>query len=213
MRSGLRSLSYSDLLLSMPWGDVIQVEASVTNYGKHGIRFDWLICDCKKMEVLIRASSNLAIMNKSTRRLSKMPDEIQAKLNQYVVDRPPVIIKQDARMFPKLDETNAHHVCSGLMTKWSDLDVNGHANNVKYTRWILESVPNSIMKYYEIASMTLEYHQECKNDCKLKSLISIFRNDNDGSNQVDCNHMLRLEDGGNMIMKGWSRWRSKYQNS
>ncbi|XP_076933241.1 palmitoyl-acyl carrier protein thioesterase, chloroplastic-like [Bidens hawaiensis] len=192
------------------WGDVVQaIEPRLTISGKHGVRCEWLFCDNKTSEILVRASSNMVMMNISTRRLSKFSDEIRARLDPLVVDSPPVVVK-DTRILPKLDETTADHVCSGLMPRWSDLDLNEHVSHVKYVGWIIESVPESIVKNYELASMTLEYHRECGRECIFQSLTSVLRNDN---GHVECYHMLRLEDGGGVIMKGWTRWHPKYQTS
>lgn len=56
----------------------------------------------------------MVMMNITTRRLLKFSDEIRARLDPFVVDSPPVIVK-DTRILPKLNETTANHVCSGLM--------------------------------------------------------------------------------------------------
>ncbi|XP_076909503.1 palmitoyl-acyl carrier protein thioesterase, chloroplastic-like [Bidens hawaiensis] len=191
------------------WGDVVRViKPYLSIPGKHSLHWDMVICDYKTSEVLARATSNMAVLNKSTKRLSKIPDEIRVTLNQFFVEKPYIIVK-DTRIWPKLDETTADHVCSGLMPRWSDLDIRKHVNNVKYIGWILESIPESYMKNYELASMALAYHKECEKDCVLQSLTSILRTDNNGSNHVDCHHMLRLEEDGSVVVKGWTRWRPK----
>lgn len=53
------------------------------------------------------------MMNRVTRRLSKIPDEVRAEIEQYFVDTPPVI-DDDSIKLPKLDENTADHVRSGL---------------------------------------------------------------------------------------------------
>ncbi|XP_076909353.1 palmitoyl-acyl carrier protein thioesterase, chloroplastic-like [Bidens hawaiensis] len=192
------------------WGDVIRVmKPYLSISGKHSLRWDMLICDCETSEVLVRATSNMVAMNRSTKRLSKIPDEIRAILNQFFVEKSRIIVK-DTRILPKLDETTAGHVCSGLMPRWSDLDIQEHVNNVKYIGWILESIPESHLKNYELASMTLAYYKECEKDCILQSLTSILKTDNNGYNHVDCHHMLRLEEDGSVVVKGWTRWRPKF---
>lgn len=196
------------------WGDVVQVDTWVAASGKNGMRRDWLIRDCKTGEILTRASSNWVMMNKVTRRLSKIPDEVRAEIEQYFVDTPPVV-DEDNRKLPKLDENNADHVRSGLTPKWSDLDVNQHVNNVKYVGWILESAPMPVMENYELSSITLEYRRECMKDSVLQSLTSLLgkcHGEMADLNHVDCQHLLRLEGGGE-IVKGRTKWRPKYANS
>lgn len=53
-------------------------------------------------------------MNKETRKLSKVPQEVRAELDRYFVDAPPVV-KQDTRKWSKRDESIVDHVCNGLM--------------------------------------------------------------------------------------------------
>ncbi|KAD0916814.1 hypothetical protein E3N88_43554 [Mikania micrantha] len=201
------------------WGDVVEVSTWVALNGKNSIRRDWLIRDCKTGEILTRASSNWVIMNKDTRRLSKIPDEVRGEIEHYFVDAPPVV-DDDCRKFQRLDETTADYVRKGLTARWSDLDVNQHVNNVKYISWILESAPQ-VMEKYELASITLEYRRECRKDGVLKSLTSVMGGGNNGglvdSNHVDCQHVLLFEGGsdgvpGGEIVKGRTEWRPKYGN-
>uniref|UniRef100_A0A1L3KPW3 Acyl-[acyl-carrier-protein] hydrolase n=1 Tax=Carthamus tinctorius TaxID=4222 RepID=A0A1L3KPW3_CARTI len=148
------------------WGDVVQVDTWVARSGKNGMRRDWLLRDCKTGEVVTRASSNWVMMNKETRRLSKIPDEVRAEIEQYFVDAPPVV-DDDSRKLPKLEDTTADYVRNGLTPRWSDLDVNQHVNNVKYIGWILESAPQQVVEKYELAGLTLEYRRECRKDSVL----------------------------------------------
>lgn len=149
-------------------------------------------------------------MNKQTRKLSKLPDEVRAELETYYVDAPHAL-DEDTRKLPKLTDSNADFIQSGLMPSWSDLDVNQHVNNVKYVGWILQSAPQPVVESHELASMTLEYKKECKWDNVLDSLTSVSRDGTDGLanfGQVECQHLLRLKDGAD-IMKGRTKWRPK----
>ncbi|XP_071697500.1 palmitoyl-acyl carrier protein thioesterase, chloroplastic-like [Rutidosis leptorrhynchoides] len=200
------------------WGDVVQVDTWVAPSGKHGMRRDWLLRDYKTGEVLTRASSNWVMMNKETRRLSKMPDEVRGEIEHYFVDAPPVV-DDDGRKLPKLEETTADYVRNGLTPRWSDLDVNQHVNNVKYIGWILESAPQHIVEKYELFSLTLEYRRECRKDSVVKSLTSILGDGGDMADfdHVDCQHVLQFDGGsdgpaGGEIVKGMTQWRPKYVN-
>ncbi|XP_076950736.1 palmitoyl-acyl carrier protein thioesterase, chloroplastic-like [Bidens hawaiensis] len=200
------------------WGDVVQVDTWVAQSGKNGMRRDWLLRDCKSGEILTRASSNWVMMNKETRKLSKLPDEVRGEIGQFFVDAPPVV-EDDSIKLPKLAETTADYVRDGLTPRWSDLDVNQHVNNVKYIGWILESA-SQVVEKYELASITLEYRRECRKDSVLKSLTAVLGGggDNGGicdSGQVDCQHVLLFAGGsdgtpGGEVVKGRSQWRPKY---
>ncbi|XP_075517657.1 palmitoyl-acyl carrier protein thioesterase, chloroplastic-like [Primulina tabacum] len=193
------------------WGDVIQVDTWVAASGKNGMRRDWLIRDRNTGDVLTRASSQWVMMNKETRRLAKMPDEVRDEIGGYFVDSPPVV-DQETRKLPKLDDTTADYIRTGLTPRWTDLDVNQHVNNVKYVGWILESAPLPVVETHELAGITLEYRRECTRDSVLESLCSVLDKgigDLANSGFVECQHLLRLEGGGEVI-KGRTEWRPKH---
>ncbi|KAJ6827794.1 palmitoyl-acyl carrier protein thioesterase, chloroplastic-like [Iris pallida] len=191
------------------WGDVIEVDTWAGGSGKNGMRRDWHVRDCQTGQTIMRASSNWVMMNKSTRKLSKFPEEVRAEIRPYFMDRVP-IIDEDNRKLPKLDDDTADHVRSGLTPKWSDLDVNQHVNNVKYLGWILESAPISMLESHELASFTLEYRRECGRDGVLQSLTAVSADCSAGPAElpIECQHLLRLE-GGSELVKGRTEWRPK----
>ncbi|KAK4479168.1 hypothetical protein RD792_014679 [Penstemon davidsonii] len=167
------------------WSDVVQVDTWVAASGKNGMRRDWLVRDSNTGEILTRASSLWVMMNKKTRRLSKMPDEVREEIGGYFMDSPPVV-DDDSRKLPKLDDNTADHIRTGLT-----------------------SAPSPILETHELAGITLEYRRECMRDSVLQSLSSVV--DNGAPGYVECQHLLRLEGGGE-IVKGRTRWRPKYPN-
>jgi fatty acyl-ACP thioesterase B len=192
------------------WGDVVQVDTWVSPSGKNGMRRDWLVRDCKTNEILTRATSVWVMMNKLTRRLSKIPDEVRGEIEPHFLNSAPVV-EEDSRKLRKLDGNTADYVRRGLSPRWNDLDVNQHVNNVKYIGWILESVPPAILETHELASMSLEYRRECGRDSVLQSLTAVS-DPGIGTlgkpGEVECQHLLRLEDGAE-IVRGRTKWRPK----
>ncbi|XP_020239237.1 palmitoyl-acyl carrier protein thioesterase, chloroplastic isoform X3 [Cajanus cajan] len=195
------------------WGDVVQVDTWVSASGKNGMRRDWLVRDIKTGEVYARASSVWVMMNKHTRRLSKIPEEVRGEISCYFVDSAPVV-EEDNRKLPKLDDT-ANFIRTGLSPRWNDLDVNQHVNNVKYVGWILESAPQPLLESHELCAMTLEYRRECGRNSVLDSLTDVSGADtgNIGDGGLfECKHLLRLEDGAE-IVRGRTGWRPKPGNN
>jgi fatty acyl-ACP thioesterase B len=118
---------------------------------------------------MIYACSNWVMMNRETRKLSKIPEEVREEVLPFYLDRN--IIAGDNpnpnRRIEKLTDATAESVRSGLevrrlveshvlpkkvkfysrtivlilQPRWSDMDVNQHVNNVKYIGWILEVLP------------------------------------------------------------------------
>ncbi|URE02139.1 Myristoyl-acyl carrier protein thioesterase [Musa troglodytarum] len=191
------------------WEDVVEVDTWVASSGKNGMRRDWHVHDYRTGETVLRATSVWVMMNKLTRRLSKIPEEVRAEIGRYFVDCDP-IIDEDSRKVQKLEDNTADYIKRGLNPRWGDLDINQHVNNVKYIGWILESTPISILESHELAGMTLEYRRECGRDSVLQSLTAIS---NHGSNcspeaGIECQHLLRLESGAE-ITRGRTEWRPK----
>ncbi|KAH9325037.1 hypothetical protein KI387_005215 [Taxus chinensis] len=206
------------------WGDVVEIDTWVDASGKNGMRRDWLVRDIKTNAVLTRATSTWVMMNRNTRKLSKIPDAVREEIQPYFTNRQ-VIVAEDTRKLPKLDDDNSRYICSNLTPRWNDLDVNQHVNNVKYIGWILESLPTSILEVNELASITLEYRRECGPSHILQSLASPHVGDNMGpasfmhaeeppdtcisSPASQYAHLLRLQDQGSEILKARTEWRPK----
>ncbi|KAH7657291.1 Acyl-ACP thioesterase protein [Dioscorea alata] len=169
-----------------------------------------LIWVVTKMQVLVERYPTCVwvMMNKNTRRLSKMPEEVRAEIEPYFLERS-AIIDEDSRKLPKLDDDTADYIRKGLTPRWGDLDINQHVNNVKYIGWILESAPISILENHELASMTLEYRRECGRDSVLQSLTAVSdTSDTLMDSGIECKHLLRLECGAE-IVRGRTEWRPK----
>ncbi|KAG2718583.1 hypothetical protein I3843_03G218800 [Carya illinoinensis] len=95
------------------WGDVVQVDTWVSSSGKNGMRRDWLLRDSRSGETLTRASSVWVMMNKQTRRLSKIPEEVRGEIEPYFTDTLPAV-EEDSRKLQKLDDNTADFVRTGL---------------------------------------------------------------------------------------------------
>ncbi|CAN6699591.1 unnamed protein product [Malus baccata var. baccata] len=104
------------------WGDVVQVDTWVSASGKNGMRRDWIIQDLKTGQILTRASSVWVMMNKVTRRLSKMPDAVRGEIESFFMNSPPVV-EEDGRKLPKLDDKTADVVLSGLTVSQPSLHI------------------------------------------------------------------------------------------
>lgn len=60
------------------------------------------------------------MMNKLTRRLSKIPDEVRGEIEPYFMNSPPVV-EEDGRKLQKLDDNTADFVRTGLTVSRSSL--------------------------------------------------------------------------------------------
>lgn len=212
------------------WGDIVEIDTWVGASGKNGMRRDWLVRDSKTNAILTRATSTWVMMNRKTRKLSKIPDAVKEEIQPYFTARN-VFVAEDTRKLPKLEDDTAQYICSDLAPRWSDLDVNQHVNNVKYIGWILESLPISVLEGNELANITLEYRRECGPTHVLQSLTSPqpgeviagstapFSQRNDPADTfkslpaLQFAHLLRMQDDRSEILRARSEWRSKKKNN
>ncbi|KAJ4838976.1 hypothetical protein Tsubulata_017380 [Turnera subulata] len=149
------------------WGEVMEVDTWVGASGKNGMRRDWLIRSQATGEVLARATSTWVMMNKQTRRLSKMPEEVRAEISPWFMEKK--AIEDVPEKIHKLD-SDAKYMNNNLKPTRSDLDMNHHVNNVKYVNWMLETLPHEILENYQLSNITLEYRRECSSSDTVQSL-------------------------------------------
>ncbi|KAG6759574.1 hypothetical protein POTOM_036057 [Populus tomentosa] len=136
--------------------------------GKNGMRRDWLIRSQATGHVFARATSTWVMMNEKTRRLSKMPEEVRAEISPWFIEK--LAIHEDvSEKISKLD-SNAKYVNSNLKPKRSDLVMNQHVNNVKYVRWMLETIPDQFLESHQLSGIILEYRRECGSSNIVQSL-------------------------------------------
>ncbi|XP_075500468.1 palmitoyl-acyl carrier protein thioesterase, chloroplastic-like [Primulina tabacum] len=200
------------------WGDLVEIDTWVDAAGKNGMRRDWVIRDFNTQKIITRATSTWAMMNRETRRLSKIPDEVKNEVQPFYLNRasiPPQ--NNDSEKIEKLTHETAHIMRTGLAPRWSDMDANQHVNNVKYIGWILESVPIKILENYNLTSMILEYRRECRQSNVLESLTSMKPRTCEENNgeiasencDLECTHLLRMGDDRAEIVRARSVWNFK----
>ncbi|XP_052181022.1 palmitoyl-acyl carrier protein thioesterase, chloroplastic-like [Diospyros lotus] len=201
------------------WGDVVEIDTWVDAAGKNGMRRDWIIRDYNTQRIITRATSTWVIMNRETRRLSKIPDEVRKEVQPFYLDRIAISTEDvDSEKIEKLTDGTADRVRSGLAPRWNDMDANQHVNNVKYIGWILESVPIDVLEDYNLTSMTLEYRRECRQSNVLESLTTTkpkSAEESSGScrdgdrGDLESTHLLRMQADKAEIVRARSVWEPK----
>ncbi|KAE9608587.1 putative oleoyl-[acyl-carrier-protein] hydrolase [Lupinus albus] len=204
------------------WGDEIEVDTWFDVAGKNGMRRDWLVRDHNTKEIIARATSIWVVMNKETRRLSKLPDEVKQEGLPFNFSRRAIAIEEtDTEKIEKLTDDTADGIRSGMAPRWNDMDANLHVNNVKYIGWMLESVPKEVLKEYNMSSMTLEYRRECTESDLLESMTSpaekVTGDTNTSSSipksNLQYSHLLRLQDNKGEILRARTQWHLKQKRN
>ncbi|KAJ1417889.1 HotDog domain superfamily [Sesbania bispinosa] len=197
------------------WRDEIEVDTWFDAAGKNGMRRDWIIRDNYTKEIIARATSTWMIMNRDTRRLSKIPEEVKREVAPFSFNRLAITSEDtDCEKVHKLTDEIAESIQSGMAPRWNDMDANQHVNNVKYIGWILESVPKEVLENYNMTSMTLEFRRECTQSNLLESMTSPTARVTGASNKNSINrksnlqytHLLRLQDNKAELVRARTEW-------
>jgi medium-chain acyl-[acyl-carrier-protein] hydrolase len=88
---------------------------------------------------------------------------------------------------------------------YSDIDVNGHANNTSYIRWIVESSGAEILDTRRLASLSLDFLAETR---KGGAVVARTRRLKPGGSETRLAHELSTE-GERLIARAETSWREK----
>ncbi len=108
-------------------------------------------------ETLGYARSIWAMINVETRKPADLLTLHNGQINDYICDRP-CPIERPGRVKVQVD-----HAVRELQTRYSDIDINGHVNSVKYIEHILDlfaldTFRNQRVKRFEIAYIAESYY-------------------------------------------------------
>ncbi|KAH9611278.1 hypothetical protein KSS87_008951 [Heliosperma pusillum] len=185
------------------WGDIVQVETWCSAIGKHGLTCSSRLTNLKTGKKIMRVDSEFVMINKNTRRLSKILEEIKARGEPYVRENyDPITVNDKFGKLRKLDVNEADNSVKGIRPMWFDLDPNQHVNNVKYISWILEGTPETVRGNCELAALTVEYRRECGRENVLQSLSTALT-----ENPLEFDHLLCMENG-KEVARARTLWRS-----
>uniref|UniRef100_A0ACD5VM62 Uncharacterized protein n=1 Tax=Avena sativa TaxID=4498 RepID=A0ACD5VM62_AVESA len=129
------------------------------------------------------------MMNKNTRRLSKMPEEVRAEISPWFIDRH-AIQEEASEKIIKLD-SNAKHVDSNLKT-----------------------IPDQFLQHHQLNSIILEYRKECGSSDVVQSMCqpdedSVLHGEN--VNMVRGPSLLpEIINGHHSLAGALQQWPTKY---
>lgn len=126
-------------------GEVVEVETWFMESGKIGAQREWRLREKRTGRTLGRATSTWVMINMHTRRLAKLPEVIRQRCSWYQLHPPEYSIPTEQTR-SKLPDFPPHPALASprQVARSSDVDMNGHINNVTYIAWTLETVPKHI---------------------------------------------------------------------
>jgi fatty acyl-ACP thioesterase A len=96
--------------------------------------------------------------NLQKRRMARIPQNVVDLFqNQQLCDEP--VMGADYQV-TKIPETGPDAHVAAFQVRRRDVDMNGHVNNVVYTEWLLEGVPESAWAEFELKEIEIEFRAE-----------------------------------------------------
>ncbi len=147
--------------------------------GLNGLYFirDYQLIDSEG-QVAVNSTSSWIIMNFENRRIYRGDDVMcllppEPQCEDRAIEEPCPKI-----MFPKgveLTEIGTHRV------NWSDVDYNGHANNVKYTVWALDNLPQDLVFGHFLKEVSINFNKEAR----MGEVVTLYHAEQDGAHIVE----------------------------
>ena len=108
-----------------------------------------------------KSVTNWVLLNTETRRPVKVDETIK---HLTAVEKS--VFNSEKKINVVLPDTEYEEKLFNV--RYSDLDVNGHVNNIKYIEWCLDSVPASFQKSHIVKNLEIEFIQETYADHEVK---------------------------------------------
>lgn len=120
------------------WRSDLAVETWPSGLTERTATRDFLLLDSRGA-ILARATSHWVMLDLLRRRPVRMPDAVR---EIPLAPRPRALMEELLRLpAPETAGGSAE-----FAVRWSDLDANGHVNNLAYVEWIVESVPREMLR-------------------------------------------------------------------
>ncbi len=148
------------------WREHINVQS--WHKGAAGFQFlrDFVVFDKDGDEKLISATTSWLVIDIDTRRLSKYPElagDDDKCIKEDVIAEQPAKIAMPKEATPELVMNHA--------VNYSDLDMNGHVNNVKYTEWAMNALELDVVNKKHLKELLINFN----NEVKAGDVVEIYR--------------------------------------
>lgn len=159
-------------------GETLRLETWPSARDRHLAYRDFRLYDAAG-EILGRCTTAWANMDVAARRMA--PFEEHGEPMPYTGERS---LEFERRAVPKLREPEH---AQRMVSRRSDLDVNGHVNNVHFVEWALESLPQEWIDGHRLREVDISFRQECHPHTPLTSLCA------SGGEDGEWLHLLRRD--------------------
>ena len=148
----------------------------------------------KQNEVIVQASSLYILLDiKSLRPISTK--HVLGNFNQFFAKRHfPEIVN-------RMKISDNHDFIKSYEVSIEDIDLNDHVNNLKYIRWVLDSVPLEIRRSYYLETFEINYQNSAVLSDFVNAYIKQIPDD-----RYHFEHSLLKESNGAILVTARSMW-------
>ncbi len=93
------------------------------------------------------------------------------------------LLDYEAKKLMATREASELELRKSFETRNSDLDLNGHVNNTKFSQWVIDSIPFERHTEFKVTG----YHINFLSEVKLNDEVSVFK---DSTNSTESNHIF-----------------------
>jgi fatty acyl-ACP thioesterase B len=198
------------------WDDVLEVDTWIRPAGslEIGVFKFWTIRNLVNGKFHARARSFCTMLNEKTRQTSRIPDEVRHEISPIVSKKKEV---DELKLSTKIDELVDAKYITSFKPERKDIGINKYVKNVKYANWIVEAIPEQILRDYQLSTITLAYKRECR---KSETIQSLCEPDKDNGilekyksidNLFGFTHLLQIEGDERFeeIVRGRTTWKRR----
>lgn len=149
------SRMHIDFVDTPKWRDEVTLQTWHKGLNRLFFLRDFIMTD-KEGRPRVKATTSWLVMNLDTRRLVRDPNLLDeyGTCHENVIETPADKVQMPKDVEPELVMT--HKV------SYSDVDMNGHANNAMYMHWAMNAVGYDITASHKVKSLTINFNHEIK---------------------------------------------------
>uniref|UniRef100_A0A7S3XE52 Acyl-[acyl-carrier-protein] hydrolase n=1 Tax=Picocystis salinarum TaxID=88271 RepID=A0A7S3XE52_9CHLO len=196
------------------WGDLIEVRTWFCAAGKLAARRDWDLVDIVTGERIGGCTSMWVCLDMAKRRMSRIPPGVRQEFEKsspvdevFALGQGVIPLK-----LPDFDD-EPEFIGPTVVARRTDIDMNGHVNNVAYIGWALEALPLSESEQFNLKEVEIEFKNEALQGERVVTMASpspcaVPAHPNDGKDYTShCYlHSLSREADGEELVLLRSHW-------
>ncbi len=148
-------------------------------------------------EILVKATSVWLVIDRTTRRPSRLPESVVKLIRP---NTPRALTVDLHQQLPEPAHPPRH--TAELIARRSDLDINGHVNNVHYIEWAVEPMDDAFLLKYRPVELNVQFLAESRQG----TIVISNLNEIDGANSKLLRHQLMKKSEETPLARLETRW-------